>query len=101
MLNNFITYAADGAKPVNYTGMIVTVAVWAAVFYFLLIRPNKKKQKKHQEMMEALHAGTQVITAGGIKGEVVSLTDEFVIIKVDNGVKLTIKKSSIATVYNK
>ncbi|ADO83444.1 preprotein translocase subunit YajC [Ilyobacter polytropus] len=101
MLNNFITYAADGAKPANYTGMIVTVVVWAAVFYFLLIRPNKKKQKQHQEMMSSLHAGTQIITAGGIKGEVVSVNDEFVVIRVDKGVNLTMKKSSIANVYSK
>lgn len=100
MLNNFIAYAADGANP-NYTGMAVTVVVWAAVFYFLLIRPNKKKQKAHQEMMASLHAGTSVITAGGIKGDVVSVNDEFVVVKVDKGVNLTFKKSSIASVYSK
>ena len=101
MLNNFILQAADGSSPTNYVGMAITLAVWGAVFYFLLIRPNKKKQKQHQEMMTDLKEGTPVITSGGIKGDVATVTDEFVIIRVDKGVKLTVKKSSISSVYNK
>lgn len=101
MLNNFVLYAAEGATKSNYTGMIATLAVWGAVFYFLLIRPNKKKQKAHSEMMANLKEGTTVITSGGIKGDVATVTDEFIIIRVDKGVKLTLKKSSIASVYNK
>ncbi len=101
MLNSFVLYAAEGATKANYTGMIATLAIWGAVFYFLLIRPNKKKQKAHQEMMTNLKEGTTVITTGGIKGDVATVTDEFVIIRVDKGVKLTLKKGSIASVYNK
>ena len=100
MFNNFVVYAAEAGKA-NYTGMIFTLAIWGAVFYFLLIRPNKKKQKEHQEMMNTLKEGVPVITAGGIKGEVATVTDEFVIIRVDKGVKLTVKKSSISSIYNK
>ena len=101
MLNNFVLHAAEGAVKANYTGMIATLAIWGAVFYFLLIRPNKKKQKAHEEMMANLKEGTPVITAGGIKGEVALVTEEFVILRVDKGVKLTFKKGSIASVYNK
>lgn len=101
MLNNFVVYAAESAGKANYTGMIFTLAIWGAVFYFLLIRPNKKKQKQHQEMISNLKEGVPVITAGGIKGDVASVTDEFVIIRVDKGVKLTVKKSSISSIYNR
>ena len=51
----------------KYGGMILTFAIWAAVFYFLLILPNKKKQKKHQEMLDSLKKGAEVVTNGGIK----------------------------------
>jgi preprotein translocase subunit YajC len=78
--------------------MVLTLAIWGGVFYFLLIRPNKKKQKQHQEMIAALQPGAEVITAGGIKGEVVSVTDQYIIVKVDKGVRLTFSKDSIRKV---
>ena len=52
----------------KYGGMILTFAIWIAVFYFLLILPNKKKQKKQQEMLDSIKEGSEVITVGGIKG---------------------------------
>lgn len=82
----------------KYGGMILTFAIWIAVFYFLLILPNKKKQKKHQEMIDSLKEGAEVLTSGGIKGTVNSVSDEYVVIRVDKGVNLTVKKSSIAVV---
>lgn len=101
MFKDFIAYGASGTPGGNWTGMAFTLVLWAVVFYFLLIRPNKKKQKKHQDMVSNLKEGVSVITAGGIKGEVVSTTDDFVIVRVDKGVRLTVKKSSISTIYEK
>lgn len=85
----------------QYGNMILTFVVWIAVFYFLLILPNKKKQKKHQEMLNSLKEGTEVLTSGGIKGTVISTMDEYVDIRVDKGVKLTVRKAAIATVLTK
>lgn len=101
MLNDFVVYAAGATGKSSSMGIIFTLAIWGAVFYFLLIRPNKKRQKQHKEMMENLKEGVAIITSGGIKGEVSVVTDEFVIIRVDKGVKLTVKKSSITSIYNK
>ncbi|MCJ8342414.1 MAG: preprotein translocase subunit YajC [Cetobacterium sp.] len=84
----------------RYGGMILTFVIWAAVFYFLLILPNKKKQKKHQEMIDSLKPGVEVITSGGIKGTVSSITPEFIQVKVDKGVNLTMTRSSIVRVLN-
>ena len=75
------------------TGIIVVV--WIAIFYFLIIRPNKKKQKQQQDLLNSLKEGTEVITIGGIKG-----TIDYVEIRVDKGVKLTFRKSAIANVIN-
>ena len=80
------------------TGIIVIV--WIAVFYFLIIRPNKKKQKKQQDMYSALKEGTEVVTIGGIKGTIAYVGEEYVEVRVDKGVKLTFRKSAIASVIN-
>lgn len=82
----------------KYGGMILTFAIWAAVFYFLLILPNKKKQKKHQEMLDSLKEGAEVITNGGIKGTISSIGPEFLSIRVDKGVNIQVLKNSISRV---
>ncbi len=99
MFNNFIAYGATaGTKTSGYTGMIITLVIWAAIFYLFLIRPNKKKQKKHQEMVNSLQAGKEVITSGGIKGEIVSVNNDFIVVRVDKGVRLTFTRDSIRKV---
>ncbi|WP_418964894.1 preprotein translocase subunit YajC [Cetobacterium sp.] len=82
----------------KYGGMILTFAIWAAVFYFLLILPNKKKQKKHQEMLDSLKEGAEVVTTGGIKGTISSIGPEFLTIRVDKGVNIQVLKNSISRV---
>ena len=82
----------------KYGGMILTFAIWAAVFYFLLILPNKKKQKKHQEMLDSLKEGAEVVTNGGIKGTISSIGPEFLTIRVDKGVNIQVLKNSITRV---
>ena len=66
------------------------------VFYFLLIRPQRKQQKKHAEMLSALQPGDKVITQGGIYGTVVGVSDAVVQLRVDSQVKIDVAKHSIA-----
>lgn len=82
----------------KYGGMALTFAVWAAVFYFLLILPNKKKQKKHQAMLDSLKDGVEVITTGGVKGTITNMGPDFFTLKIDKGVHIQILKSSISRV---
>ena len=100
--NNFVLYAEEGAQAQASGGgifsIVLTVAVWIGVFYFILIRPQRKKAKDHKELIESLSKGDNVVTSGGIKGEIVSITDKYYEIRVDKGVKLTIKKSAVSTV---
>jgi len=99
MFNNFLAFGADQtSKSSGYTGMAITLIIWGAIFYLFLIRPNKKKQKKHAEMIDSLQPGKDIITAGGIKGEVVSVSDGYIVIRVDKGVRLTFTKDSIRKV---
>jgi preprotein translocase subunit YajC len=70
------------------------------IMYFLMIRPQQKKQKEKQRMLEALKKGDNVITLGGIHGKVTGFTDneKTVIVKVDDKVKLNIDRSAITIV---
>lgn len=90
------------AAPGNSTGsMISTVVMFGAVFaifYFLIIRPQNKKQKAAQAMIAAVKKGDRVVTIGGIHGIVNSIKDKTIVIKVDDSTKLEFTKSAIASV---
>lgn len=76
----------------------VPILLMIVVFYFLLIRPQQKKAKDHQKMLESIDTGDEVITAGGIVGVVANRKDKTLVIKVAENVKIEVLKSAIQTV---
>lgn len=68
------------------------------IFYFLVIKPQKEKQKQHQESLKALGKNDKVVTSGGIHGTVVAVKDKTVMVRVDDNVKLEIEKDAIMTI---
>ncbi len=68
------------------------------IFYFLLIRPQKTKDKEHQKMLQNLNKNDEVVTSGGIHGTVVNVKDKSVILRVDDNVKIEVEKNCIAYV---
>ena len=69
------------------------------VLYLLMIRPQQKRQKQWQQMLAAIKAGDRVTTAGGIRGVIVSIKDDVIVIRVaPDGVKLEVAKNAIASV---
>jgi preprotein translocase subunit YajC len=79
----------------DWTIIIFLVLIFA-VFYFLLIRPQRKRQKEQQNLMQELKRGDKVITAGGIHGVIDSVSEDSVIIKVESGATMKVVKSSVA-----
>jgi preprotein translocase subunit YajC len=80
-------------------GSLALPILFFVVLYFLMIAPNQKKQKKWQEMLGKLKSGDRVTTNGGIRGTVLTVKDEVVVLKVQpDGVKLEFVKSAIAAV---
>ncbi|MFC5402052.1 preprotein translocase subunit YajC [Cohnella soli] len=69
-----------------------------AIFYFLLIRPQQKKQKQRGSMLNALKKGDKVVTAGGLHGTIAEITDDTIVLKVNDVTKLTFERSSINNV---
>lgn len=84
--------APGGAN--NFSGLIMIV-VLIAVFYFLLIRPQQKKQKEMRKFREALKEGDHVVTAGGIYGKITGVKDTTFIINIGDGVNIKIDKGSV------
>ena len=69
-----------------------------AIFYFLLIRPQQKRAKQHKELISAIKAGDQVVTAGGIHGKVISVEDTTVALEIATGVKIKLNRSTITEI---
>ncbi|MFH1504823.1 MAG: preprotein translocase subunit YajC [Candidatus Omnitrophota bacterium] len=66
------------------------------VFYFLIIRPQQKKQKEHKAMISNLKKNNEVVTVGGVHGVIVNIKDKTFVLRVDENVKIEIDKSSVA-----
>jgi preprotein translocase subunit YajC len=84
-----------GPSPVS---MLLPIVGMLAIFYFLLIRPQQKRQKEMQKMIQALRKGDRVITASGLIGDVVGLKDDVVVLKIAENVKVEMLKSSVTAV---
>ncbi|MCI5095854.1 MAG: preprotein translocase subunit YajC [Rhodobacteraceae bacterium] len=73
-----------------------------AIMYFLLIRPQQKKVKEHQAMVDALRRGDQVVTQGGLIGKVTNVKEDGEVqVEIAEGVKVRVVKATIAQVMNK
>jgi preprotein translocase subunit YajC len=71
------------------------------VLYFVMIRPQMKKQKEHKAMIDAIAKGDEVVTAGGMLGKVSKLGDSYVGLEVANGVEIQIQRSAVVQVLPK
>ncbi len=78
----------------------LTFGLVFAIFYFLIIRPQNKKQKEAKMMLAALKKADRVVTIGGIRGVVHSVKEDVVVIKVDDNTKIEFSKSAVAAVLN-
>ena len=79
------------------TIFVLQIAAFIAIFYFILIRPQRQQQKKHEEMLKQVKRGDEIVTAGGIVGEVVHVKDDRVTVKSGES-RLVIERDRIAKV---
>ena len=76
--------------------MIGFFIVMIVAFYFLMMRPQRKRQQTHQAMMADLKPGERIVTIGGVYGQIESLADDTVVIKVESGALLRILRQAVA-----
>ena len=98
---DWIVFGAGGGAGGGGFGFIFVIIATFAIFYFILIRPQQKKQKDLKKMVEAIKKGDRVMTNGGIFGTVAGLKDNIVILKITDEVKIEVLKTAVASVVTK
>jgi len=78
----------------------ITFGLVFLIFYFLIIRPQNKKQKEARQMLANLKKGDRVVTIGGIRGTIQAVKDDAVVLKVDDNTKIEFNKTAVAAVLN-
>jgi preprotein translocase subunit YajC len=95
---------AQAAGAASQTDTLLTflpmVAIFV-VFYFLLIRPQQKKQKEARAMLDTLEKGNEVVTAGGILGRIVKLDEQYATVEVAQNVQMVVQRSAISQLLPK
>ena len=91
---------AGGAEggPANPLMTFLPFIAIIGIFYFLIIRPQNKKQKETQKMLSALKKGDRVVTIGGVHGSIQSVKEQTVVVKVDDNTKIEFNRSAIASI---
>jgi len=92
--------SAGGDMQSTLMGMLPLVLMFV-VLYFIMIRPQMKKQKEHKAMIDAVTKGDEVVTVGGVLGKISKLGDSFLGLEVANGVEVQIQRSAIVQVLPK
>ena len=95
-----LLFAPSGQQGPGMSVFILQIGLFVAIFYFLLIRPQRQQQKKHRELMASLQKGDQVVTSGGIIGEVIHLKETEVTIRSGES-RVIVLRSSIANITNR
>jgi preprotein translocase subunit YajC len=104
MLTSLLTMTlASAAAPsggASFFLQLVPLLFVFLIFYVLMIRPQQRRMKEHQATIAAVKKGDQVVTAGGIRGKVVKVSDDEVEVEIAQGVKVRIVKSTLSHVLN-
>jgi len=92
--------AAGGQGGLDLMGLMPLVLLFV-LLYFLMIRPQAKKQKEHKTMLQGLQKGDEVVSAGGVLGTVVSVGDQFVTLDISSGIEIVVQKAAVQTLLPK
>ena len=92
--------ASGGDMQSSLMNMLPLVLMFV-VLYFVMIRPQMRKQKEHRSMIEALAKGDEIVTSGGLLGKVSKMGDSYLSLEVANGVELQVQRSAVVQVLPK
>jgi preprotein translocase subunit YajC len=92
--------AASGGAESSLLSLLPLVLMFV-VLYFIMIRPQMKRQKEHKAMVEALGKGDEVVIGGGVLGRVAKLGESFIHVEVANGVELQVQRAAVVQVLPK
>jgi preprotein translocase subunit YajC len=99
-ISNAYAQAAGAGVMESVTGFLPIILMFV-VLYFLMIRPQMKKQKEQKSMLEALSKGDEIVTAGGILGRITKVGDAYLTVEVADNTELVVQKGAVATLLPK
>ena len=94
-------YAQGASSQGGSTRFIIMMVLMFVAFYFLLIRPQQKKQKAHMALVSGLSVGDEILTAGGILGKVMGVSEHYAVVSIGENAEIKIQKSSVSMVVPK
>ena len=100
----FISNAYAQSSPLGAGGDLMSflpIILMFVVLYFLMIRPQMKRQKEQKSMMDALAKNDEVVTAGGVLGKVTKVADAYVTLEISSGTEILVQKSAITMLLPK
>jgi preprotein translocase subunit YajC len=97
---NFAYAQASAQQPSMFASFIPLILIFL-IFYFLLIRPQQKKQKEHRKLLDNIIRGDEIMTSGGILGKVTKTDGEKLSVEIAKNVNVTVFRSTVADVLNK
>ena len=95
-----LLFTPSGQGGPGLTGFIIQIGLFIGIFYFLLIRPQRRQQQQHKELLASLQRGDRIVTSSGIIGEVVHIKDDEVTIRSGEA-KFVIARSAVSSITNR
>ena len=99
IINN--AYAQSPAVADGGMSMLIMVGLFFVIMYFMIIRPQNKRVKEHNKLIDSLSNGTEVVISNGIMGKIVQIKDDTVDLEISSNVIIKVRKSSVTTVLPK
>ncbi len=97
----FINTAHAQGEQGGGISFFVMIFIMFGAFYFLLIRPQQKKQKAHTELVASLSVGDEILTAGGVLGKITGVSEHYAVVRISDNTEIKIQKASVSMVVPK
>jgi preprotein translocase subunit YajC len=96
-----VATSSSAGSAGSMTTTFITFGLIILIFYFLIIRPQKKREKETKNMLAAMKKGDKIVSIGGIRGTIVTVKETTVVVKVDDNTRIEFSKSAIAQIIDK
>ena len=90
--------AGEAAQQPSMIANLLMIAVFIAIFYFLIWRPQSKRAKEHRALVESLGVGSEVVFAGGLMGKITKIEGDFAVVELNRGVEVKVQRASVISV---
>ena len=96
----FLMQPQQGDSGSGITSTLVMFGLIFLIFYFMIVRPQQKRQKERQKMLDAIKKGDKIITAGGMHGTVIGVEDKTVLVQIADNVKVKVDRGSVSSIVS-